>query len=46
MTSKPGADDAADDPGHNPNVGPDPVDARPNRDREKTYQAPNVPEGY
>ena len=33
-------------PNDNPNVGPDPVDARPNHVREKTYQAPDVPEGY
>ncbi len=45
MTSKSDSDDSADDPG-NPNVGPDPVDARPNHPREKTYQAPSVPEGY
>ena len=30
----------------NPNVGPEPVDAQPNRLREKTYQAPDVPEAY
>ena len=30
----------------NPNVGPEPVDVQPNHLREKTYQAPDVPEVY
>ena len=29
---------------NNPNVGPEPVDAKPNHVREKTYKAPNLPE--
>ena len=46
MTSKPDTDDSAEDPGHNPNVGPAPVEARANHVREKTYAAPDVPEAY
>ena len=46
MTTKSGSDDSADDPGNNPNVGPEPVEARPNHVREKTYQAPGVPDGH
>ncbi len=38
MSDKPSMD--------NPNVGPDPVDVRPNHVREKTYVAPNAPDGY
>ena len=33
-------------PGNNPNVGPKPVDAEPNHDREKTYEAPSTPKPY
>lgn len=28
---------------HAPHVGPEPVKAKPNHDREKTYRPPNVP---
>ena len=30
----------------NPNVGPEPVEAKPNHVREKTYDAPNTPQPY
>ena len=40
------AGDAAANPGNNPNVGPAPVEARPNHVGEKTYRAPDAPEGY
>ena len=29
---------------NNPNAGPEPVTAKPNRVREKTYEAPTVPQ--
>ena len=30
----------------NPNVGPDPVEAKPNHVREKTYKEPVTPKSY